>query len=213
MTDAKACGSVNKITSLSYFTASLSGCLAIGTITLHAIIILSIIKDRRKKFQHFFYKLLPNISIADILCGLLTDPYSAVFHAIEGLHQKHVGTKPIHIMLFLFGSVPLATLIVLCVDRILALLKPLTYGKGLQGLQSWLVILATWVISTIQIMAYFELGFIGYLMVFASVNISGAMIAMIVTAIVYYLNIGKAKTKSANLKRDNENQRGLQNVL
>eukprot|EP00794_Sanderia_malayensis_P003642 gene3642-4159_t len=197
MSDAKSCGAVNRISSaLSFFTASASGFLALGTVALHALIITSIIRDRRKKFQHFFYKLLLNISIADMLCGLLTDPYSAAFHAIEGVEQRLINIKALHILVFLLGSVSLATLIVLCVDRILSILRPLTYRKGVQGTGSWAILVATWAVSGMQITAYFDLGYIRYLIVFASVNIAGAMIGMILTSVVYHFNIVRTRTRA-----------------
>ena len=191
MTTAKECGNFNEIPGISFFTATASAILAVGTTTTHALILYAIIKDRKSKFKLFFYKLLLNISIADILTGIFTDPYSAVFHVQEGLLQTPINIVVIHVTLYLFGGVPLMTMIVLSVDRIMALLQPMTYRNGIQGHRSWLILVAIWVLSAILIAAYFAMGFIPYLILFAALNIAFAIIAMLVTYAVYRKKLGR----------------------
>ncbi len=191
MTDASACGGINVIPGISFFTVAASSVLAIGTIILHGAILYAIIKDRKKKFKLFFYKLLFNISVADILCGLFNDPYAVAFHTLEGLHKPPINIKVFHVSLLLLGSVPLVTLVVLCFDRIRALLRPMKYRNGIQGLKSWAVIGVVWVVSIIQILAYFKMGFIPYLIVFAAVNIATTTVAMIATFVVHRQKLGR----------------------
>ena len=213
MAGAISCGGLNTEAGISFFTATASAVLSLGTVTLHAFILLSIIRDWKKKLDYFFYKLLLNISLADFLCGLALDPYATIFHIQEGTHSVHLEIKVIHVMLFLLGSVPLASLIFLCVDRVLTLLRPLSYRKGLQGWRSWIAVLSTWVISMIQIMAYFDLGYIAYLVIFASVNIAGASIAMITTSVIYRKNLNStaknssSQRASTNVGQDAERKR------
>lgn len=191
MANADSCGGINTEPGISFFTVAVSLILAIGTTILHVIILRSIIKIRKGKLQIFFYKCLLNISIADLLSGVLTDPYSVIFHIQEGLLQKPIEIKVIHVMLYLFGSVPLQTMVLLCIDRVFALLRPLTYRKGPQGRRAWVLIIFTWVISALLISAYFKIDFISYLIIFASVNISGAIISMVVTSYIYHKKLGK----------------------
>ena len=191
MADASACGNFNVIPGISFFTAAASTVLAISTTLSHMLILHAIIKDRKKKFKLFFYKLLLNISIADLLCGVFNDPYSVVFHTQEGLLQKPIDIRVFHVSLYLLGSVPLFTLVALALDRILALMKTSKYRNGLQGKKSWSVLLAIWLLSTLQILAYFELGFIPYLIVFAAVNIAIAVLAMLITYLIYRKYLGR----------------------
>eukprot|EP00794_Sanderia_malayensis_P003641 gene3641-4158_t len=199
MTDASACGHINDIPGISFFTATASTLLTIATTALHAAILYAIIKDREKKFKLFFYKLLFNISIADILSGLINDPYSVIFHTQEGLLKKTVDQRGFHVTLFLFGSVPLATMVVLCIDRILSLIRPMEYRNGVQGWKSWAVLGFIWVISMLQILIYFQMGFIPYLIVFAAVNIAMASIAMIVTFGVFRRKLGRRLMKHQSI--------------
>lgn len=200
MTDASACGNFNVIPGISFFTATASGVLAILTTMSHLFILHAIIKDRRKKFKLFFYKLLLNISVADLLCGVFNDPYSVVFHTQEALHHTPINIRVFHVSLYLLGSVPLFTMVALAIDRILSLVKTSKYRNGIQGTKSWLVLAGIWTLSILQITAYFQLGFIPYLIVFAVVNIAIAVIAVSVTYIVYHRyfarNIKKGITKS-----------------
>ena len=191
MTDARKCGNINMIPSISYFTAGASSFLTIGTTLLHAAILYAIIKDREKKFKLFFYKLLLNISLADILCGMFNDPYAAVFHIQEGLHKTPINIRVFHVSLFLLGSVPLVTMVILCLDRVLAVMQPMKYRNGIQGWKSWAVLVVIWIVSILQILIYFAMGFIPYLIVFAAVNIATTTIAMITTFVVYHKNLGR----------------------
>ena len=209
MTDASACGNFNVIPGISFFTVAASAALAISTTASHLLILYAIIKDRKKKFKLFFYKLLLNISIADLLCGLFNDTYSVIFHTQEGLLQKPIEIRVFHVSLYLLGSVPLFTMVTLAIDRILALMKMSKYRNGFQGKTSWLILLAIWVLSTLQILAYFKLGFIPYLIVFAAINISIAVIAMLITYLIYrrYLgrNISKGRSPTDATATTNEN--------
>ena len=209
MTDASACGNFNVIPGISFFTATASGILAISTTFSHLLILHAIIKDRKKKFKLFFYKLLLNISVADLLCGLFNDPYSVIFHIQEALQQKPIEIRVFHVSLYLLGSVPLFTMVTLAMDRILALMKTSKYRNGFQGTKSWLILLAVWILSIFQILAYFKLGFIPYLIVFAVVNIAIAVIAMLITYFIYrkYLgrNVTKGRSKSAANMNANAN--------
>lgn len=203
MTDASACGNFNVIPGISFFTAAASAILSLSTTISHLLILHAIITDRKKKFKLFFYKLLFNISVADLLCGLFNDPYSVIFHTQEALHHQPIDIRVFHVSLYLLGSVPLFTMVTLSIDRILSLLKTSTYRDGFQGTKSWLSIAAVWFLSVLQILAYFKLGFIPYLVVFAVVNIALAVIAMLITYFIYrrYLgrNVNKAKsTPNAN---------------
>ena len=218
MAKASSCGQINTIPGISFFTVAASAILAIGTTTLHGVILHAIIKVNKNKLKIFFYKLLVNISIADILSGILTDPYSVIFHIQESLHKKPIEIKVIHVMLFMFGSVPLATLVLLCVDRILALLRPLTYRHGPQESLAWVLVSCTWIVSAIQVSAYFQLGFIPYLVIFASINIAGASISMIATWVIYHERMGnnaltkvpKIRGKMPSGDKENNNEGGEQ---
>ena len=196
MTDASGCGSLNVVIhEMAFFTAAASTALAVSTTLSHTLILHAIIKDRKKKFKLFFYKLLLNISVADLLCGLFNDPYSVAYHTQEGLLHKPINLRVFHVSMYLLGSVPLFTIVMLAFDRILTLMKTSRYRNGLQGRKSWSVLLAIWLLSTLQILAYFELGFIPYLVVFAASNIAIAVLAMLITYLIYRKYLGRNASK------------------
>ena len=200
MTDASKCGNFNEIPGISFFTAAATAVLTVATTIAHCLILYAIIKDRGKKFKIFFYKLLLNISIADVLSGIFNDPYAVIFHAQEGLHKTPIDIRVFHVSLFLLGGIPLFTMVMLAVDRILALMNPTVYRNGFQGLKSWLILAAIWFISILQIIAYFQMGFIPYLVLFAGINIAVAVIAMLVTFGFYHKNLGRStKTSSQSM--------------
>ena len=198
MTDASKCGNVNVIPGISFFTAVASIILSICTTALNGLVLRSIYILREKKLNIFFYKLLLNISVSDIMTGIFTDLYSAIFHVQEGLLVTPIEIRVIHVTLYLLGSVPLATLVLLCIDRVVALLMPLSYRHGPAGRTAWLIVLSTWVISTVQIAAYFRLGFIPYLVIFAAINIAGASFALFLTSYIFHKRMKREKLRKNN---------------
>ena len=62
------CGSTNNNTALNVFSASSTSFLMLLSIPINALVVFVLIKDRKqKRYKSLFYKLLLNITIADLL--------------------------------------------------------------------------------------------------------------------------------------------------
>jgi len=167
------------------------------TIPLNTVIIYSLIKERKKKYKSLFYKLLLNIALADLLTGLISDPSAVSFHTKEALRLKLslLEIYVMHISVFFTDAVALLTLSVLSIDRIIALVFPIKYYKGMKKRTENILVFMVWPIALLLVLPYFKLKFIRQLLVFSSINITVTILSLIVTTITYRQKFGVRKTK------------------
>ena len=131
--------------------------------------------------------MLLNIAFADLLTGLVSDTVSISFHTKEGLGQPiQIGEiKLLHCGLFLINGASILTMSLLCVDRVLALLKPLKYRKGMKEWKLLVMLSSTWITSSLLIIPYFNMGYIKYLAVFSYTTVSITGISLVVAMVIY----------------------------
>ena len=181
------CGTTHNYTALSIFSSSSSGVMMLFTIPLNAVIIYSLIKERKKKYKSLFYKLLLNIAIADLLTGLIADPTAVNALTKEAMREKLTKFEVyiIHLSLFFTDAVALLTLSILSVDRIIAIMFPIKHHKGIKKSNKILLVLSAWIFGIALVLPYFKVNFIRQLLIFSTVNIVVTILSLIVTTLTY----------------------------
>lgn len=195
MSSASSCSNNHGKTVLSYISVTISAALLVTTATLNALILLVFIRNKKLLQKSVFYKLLLNITIADFLTAIVSDTVSVYGHLKEALNKAIL--KPdiyiTHYALFAINGVSILTMSLLCIDRIVALLKPLKYRNGLKLWQSSLMISSTWILSNLLVMPYFKIGYIKYLAIFSYFTVVITALSLVVAAIVYKRYFGSSK--------------------
>ncbi|XP_057296491.1 uncharacterized protein LOC130625414 [Hydractinia symbiolongicarpus] len=187
MSSAAACNTTHGKEALSFFTTTISAVLLVTTATLNAFILMVFIRNKSLWQKSVFYKLLLNITVADFLTGVIADPVSISFHTKEGL-ELHITKGEIilvHYTLFSINGVSILTMSLLCIDRIVALLKPLKYRNGLKNWKCYLMISLTWLLSNLLAIPYFKMGYIKYLAIFSYFTVVVTALSLVLAAIVY----------------------------
>ena len=189
------CGTTNNITVLSIFSSSSSGVFMLFTIPLNALIVYSLINERKKTYRSLFFKLLLNIALADLLTGLIADPASMNALTKEALRidMSLFEVYIIHLSLFFTDAVALLTLTILSIERFIALVFPLRHFNGIQKRTENILVFSVWPISIILVLPYFHLKFIRQLVVFSSLNIVVTVLALVVTTITYKQKLGSQR--------------------
>ncbi len=209
MPEASKCPITHSYAVLSSITAFVCCVLFLSTAFLNSLIIYIVVKDRRSKFKLFFYKLLLNISIADVLTGFISDTIYTAIHIKEAVYYGITESELLfaHLITFMFGGVSLITLTFLCMDRIAALICPYAYRKGISKRNAQLVITSSWILSCLLASIYFFIGFMRYLVVFSVVNVVLPFCLLALTVLVYYQKLIRSRkdADSDNANNDSAN--------
>ncbi|XP_057296495.1 cholecystokinin receptor-like [Hydractinia symbiolongicarpus] len=187
MSSATTCHNTHGKTVLSFFSATVSAVLLVTTATLNAFILLVFVRNKSLWQKSMFYKLLLNITVADFLTGVIADPVSIMFHTKEGFGNYMTKEEVIlvHYTLFSFNGVSILTMSLLCIDRIVALLKPLKYRNGLEDWKCYLMISSTWILGNLLVIPYFKIGYIKYLAIFSYFTVTFAALSLLLVTMVY----------------------------
>jgi len=199
------CGTTNNMTALSVFSCASTVLIMFPTIFLNSVIIYCLIKEHRQKYKSFFYKLLLNIAMADLLTGLITEPTSANALRKEALNLE-IGTDEVYIIhtsMFFTDAVALLTLTLLSIDRVIAVVFPIKHHNGMPNSRENLLVFSVWPLAMLLILPYFKVKFIRQLLIFSSTNIAVAVLALIVTTITYRKKLGAKHTNNvANIRNE-----------
>lgn len=176
---------------LSIFTAAASGLLLISTLVLNLLLVTALLRNKKRLHKYMFYRMLLNISVADLLTAMTSDSISLSFHIKEALRQYilQIEVTLLHCGLFFINGASILTLALICVDRLIALLRPTLYIEGVKRNVGYLMISLTWICSALLCVPYFYVGYIKYLMVFSCGTVIIAFAALMITVITYKQNL------------------------
>ena len=202
------CSDTHNMTELSCFTFSMSVMLALLTIPTNLAVILSLLRKKQILCQSAFHKILLNVAFADLLTGLVSDSVSISFHLKELLRIPISLEEKIalHTTLFVINGASILNMVLLCIDRVAALKKPLLYRNGLVNWKCLLALASTWVLSSCLIGLYFKYGYIRYLAVFSTTTVAFACVSLFVTIGIFHIHIFNKSSKiDFNLSKDIKN--------
>ena len=134
-----------------------------------------------------FYKLLFNITIADSLTALVADAESISFLMKKYFDHRvsEIEVKLVNFNLLVLNSVSILTMATLCVERVMLLVKPVSFQKGLTRWQSLVLLSSIWVIAGLSSLPYLFMSFIKYLTVFTSTNVGLTFVCLVTLTIIY----------------------------
>lgn len=186
---SKRCNQTANIPELSIFTATSSAIICIAA-SLINILLMFIFKKNASFFKRrsSFYGLLLNIVLADLCTGIMSSGFSIYFHIKEALGEfiTELDSKILHCTILIINGASVFTMSLLCVERMLALVKPYWCGKN-TGATTKLVVVAagTWLIPSLLIIPYFRYGYIRYLLFFSATTVLLAFVFLLTTTFVY----------------------------
>lgn len=214
------CGSAHDMKILSIISATCSAVLMVFTIPINAVIIYCLVKDRKKKFETMFYKLLLNIAMADLLTGLVAEPASVNYLWKEALGvQKRYEIYVIHIFLFFTDALALVSMTILGIERILLVWKPAKHYHGINKQTKNIILISCWPIACLLVAPYFVLNYIKQLIVFTSMNMIVCSLFFLLIALTWkFLNtkrtaIYQTKTTSENAEHSSSYCSSTNNTL
>ncbi|XP_012556858.2 uncharacterized protein LOC105844605 [Hydra vulgaris] len=220
MASSEDCNSTHEITELSSFSFSFSIIICLLTVATNLAVIFSLLRKKNILRQSTFHKILLNIALADLLTGLISDPISISFHGKEMLRIpiSCAETKALHVTLFIINGTSILTMVLLCIDRVIALKWPILYRNGLANWKCLLVLSSTWALSSILVISYFEYGYVKYLAVFSTTAVATACVSLFMTIGIFRLHIFNKSSKSEfnlfkNTKANNLENSGKENRI
>ena len=200
----KICTSFHNVTALSLLTLSTSVTLSLTTTIANTLFIVALSRNMNKVKNSMFYKLLFNIGVADLLTGVFTDPISISVHTKEAFSMEiHDWEKRLlHGSIFTINGTSILTMGVLCVDRLLSILRPLKYRHGSRGAKGIFFLCLPWLVSGILIVPYFKVHYVRYLEIFSCVTVVSAFGSIVAVVVVnkLYLKPPVRTPGGANLK-------------
>lgn len=167
------CANITPPTALSFTTASVSIFISVIATFGNSLVLLAVFIDPNKSLRSPFNYFVANLALADLVVGLVVAPLSAVFHISEGLKTSLF--LKVHDILyfsyFIACTASLLSLIILAVDRYVAIAFPLLYISKLDSVKVFVVLATAWTIAATLSLIYFRVGLNIHRFVFANTAI------------------------------------------
>ena len=185
---------------LSIFTSVVSFILCIITIVGNLLVCLAVFKDPQKRLRTPFMFIIVNLAIIDLIVGIVTLPISVVTHALEAVNKKTLDYVTLSRM-FYFVTVTASTLnlIAFCIDRLIAVSRPIKYRSIMSYRICLKVVMAIWIISICIACVYLVVGYIDFIIVFAQISVVLVFIMCIITVRLLRMLNAKAKNRQRYL--------------
>ena len=184
-------------TALSYFTAI--SCLIISIIATsgNALIILAVYKDPFHRLRTSFSYFTVNLAVSDLVMGVITMPISVIVDIREALGQESDLNKANHISFFVSSTASTLSLAALCLDRYIAISRPIRYRKSLRMSRCAIISAIIWLCSLSLPMAYFKTGYILYMMVHMHASV---LATLLILSFTYRQTYKTLRNQAATLK-------------
>ena len=167
---------------LSFFTASSSITITIVSFVGNSLVVLAVFLNPNRDMRTPFYYFVANLSIADLIVGLITGSMSTVYHTFEGLGKRKERFRAVLIVtFFVFCTVSLLSLTALALERYLAIVHPATYRTALSPVRAFLASVLVWILSILLTMIYFFVKYNIYRFIFANTALVVAIVVLIFT--------------------------------
>ena len=165
------------------------------------LVILVIAIDPYKNLRTPFNYLMANLACADLIVGIISDPFSVYIHWKETIDSNvtELDIQINHMSYFISCTASVLSLATLAVERYLAIRNPHTYRSKITGKRILVTIVGIWLISLSLPWIYLEVGFIMYAFIFAN---SAVAVAVFITCFTYSLTIRAFKKRSRNIKEN-----------
>lgn len=195
------CAAVPASTTLSLFTAAVSGVVALVTVPCNILVCLVILRSppRLKNLRTPFTYFILNLALTDLLVGAATEPISVVYHLIEARSVSSPSlVRLLQVLYFLTCTVSVLSILALTLERFYAISKPFKYRQSVTNSRVFLASGMIWILSSGFITPYFVMGYRVFSLVFANVVI----LITLCTVIYAYFKIIKTIQRRKNIRQD-----------
>ena len=178
------CENVKPPTYLSFFTASCSILITFIAFVGNSLVVITVIWNPYKDLRKPFYYFVMNLSIADLLVGLISGPLSTIAHIFQGSEMQLPGEIATLIIVVYFSlcTASLLSLTALALERYLAIMHPLSYQTRLNPARAFLLVsVVVWIMSILLSMIFFILGYNRYRFIFANTTVAVTIATLIFT--------------------------------
>ena len=197
---------------LAFMTAAISLAFILTNIPGNLLNIFAVVLDPNKNLRTPFNWLIVNLSVADLIVGILTEPYMTYYTIKEGLRKNKDLSEliVIHMVYFISCTASILSLTTLAVERYLAVRSPNSYRNKVTNKRILLTIIIIWLISLSLPNIYFHVGFTTYAFIFANTSIA---VAVIIISITYTLIKVKIKSRSWRVETTTSTSSGANQIL
>ena len=191
---------------LSILSASLSLLFTLLNIPGNVLVIVVVAADPYRNLRTPFNYLMVNLAFADLIVGIISDPFSVYIHFKEVTDSKvaELDYQMNHMSYFISCTASVLSLAALAVERYLAIRDPHNYRSTCTGKRIALTVAGIWIISLSLPWIYLRVRFINYAFIFAN---SAVAVAFLITCFTCGLILRAFKKRTQNEPvRNDDNQ-------
>ena len=149
--------------------------LALYLITLgNVIIVIVVVINPLETLRSTFSYVVINLTVADLIVGIISIPITIYFHVLEYLENKTDARslkKFSHMILLILLTANLQCLILFSIDRYVAVTYTLKYRSILSWKKYWIASFMIWFLSVYFSFVYLKVGYTDFLMVYIDTTV------------------------------------------
>ena len=207
------CAGVYPDNTISYTNACVSGFFAFLTIPGNLLVFVVVLKNPNNKMRSPFNWFILNLAIADLLVGMLVEPFSVVVHLREALRfplKYHVFLQPIY---FTACTASVFSLGMLTIDRHIAITSPLHYRATLSNKRALMSSILIWIISIALPFLQRKIGFLWYFFVFGNASVLVTFFVLVFAFVRVHRTLRAQIRELEEMQESNVENRGRNNAL
>ena len=176
------CENISAPSHLCYFTASSSILITVFATAGNSLVVLAVFLNPNRDMRTPFCYFVANLSIADLIVGLITGSMSSIYHIFAALNMKEERFRTVMIVAFFVScTVSLLSLTALALERYLAIMHPAIYRTKLSPVRALLISVLVWIVSILLSMIYFFVQYNTYRFIFANTALTVTIVVLIFT--------------------------------
>ena len=204
---ASHCKGVRPPIEVPITTLSTAALFCLFTVPGNLLIILSVLLDPNKNLRRTPYILLIlNLAITDLIVGVMVEPFSMNTHWREA-HALSINNSWLsQFVYFMCCTASLLSLVILTIDRYLAITSPMWYHVNMTNTHVLLGSIAIWVVSIASSGLLFAIGFVTYAFVFANLTLFCTIFILVFSYVRVFLAV-KKNVKELNSLHQGDSER------
>ena len=176
------CENISAPSHLCYFTASSSILITVFATAGNSLVVLAVFLNPNRDMRTPFCYFVANLSIADLIVGLITGSMSTIYHIFAALNMTEERFKTVMIVAFFVScTVSLLSLTARALERYLAIMHPAIYRTKLSPVRALLISVLVWIVSILLSMIYFFVQYNTYRFIFANTALTVTIVVLIFT--------------------------------
>ena len=176
------CGNTSAPSHLCFVTASSSIFITVFATAGNSLVVLAVFVNPNRDMRTPFCYFIANLSIADLIVGLITGSMSTIYHIFQALNMTDESFRTVMIVAFFVScTISLLSLTALAMERYLAIMHPAIYRTKLSPVRASLISVLVWILSILLSMIYFSVQYNTYRFIFANTALLFTIVVLIFT--------------------------------